>query len=146
MQVTGETSYLTVVDGSEAVRVDCIESPQAFRVAYHVGQRHALGRAAPGLVLAAYGSPPAAGALLTSVRQKGWAGSSDQLQLGATGIAAPVFDYTGQAVAAIGIVGPSVRIRQRRELLLQEVVNAASRVSTGLGFRQRPRAQRGSGP
>lgn len=54
VQQTGETAYLTVRSGSEAVCVEVQESPSAVRVAYRVGLRHPLHLGAAGKVLLAF--------------------------------------------------------------------------------------------
>lgn len=138
MRATGEPAYLTIRQGNEALCVDCVESIQPFRVAYHVGMRHRLKQAAPGHVLAAFADveAPEDRALLL-IRQRGWAESRDELQVGAMGISAPVFDHSRRVVAALGIVGPTVRIQLHQELFRQQVVRAAQTVSEALGYRPR---------
>lgn len=47
---------------------------------------------------------------LAEVRERGYARSSDEMELGVTSIAAPVRDRGGTVVAALGIAGPTERM------------------------------------
>jgi DNA-binding IclR family transcriptional regulator len=50
---------------------------------------------------------------LLDIRHNGYATTVDELELGLTGIAAPVRDLGGDVVAALGISGPTQRLEQR---------------------------------
>jgi DNA-binding IclR family transcriptional regulator len=52
---------------------------------------------------------------LAQVVRQGWASTVDELEIGLTGVAAPVRGATGTVVAALGISGPSPRLVDRRE-------------------------------
>ena len=58
-------------------------------------------------------------------RERGWTLTRDELEIGLTGLAVPVFGARGDLVAALGISGPTPRMEQDRveelgRLLLQE--------------------------
>lgn len=50
---------------------------------------------------------------LSAVRRRGYATTVDELELGLTGLAAPVRDSHGEVIAALGISGPSPRLETR---------------------------------
>lgn len=50
---------------------------------------------------------------LAEVRRRGWATTVDELELGLTGIAAPVRNARGEVIAALGISGPTPRLVER---------------------------------
>ncbi len=52
-------------------------------------------------------------AMLAAVRRRGYATTVDELEVGLTGIAAPVRDRSGRVIAALGVSGPSVRLEER---------------------------------
>jgi DNA-binding IclR family transcriptional regulator len=52
---------------------------------------------------------------LDQVVRRGWACTVDELEIGLTGVGAPVRGATGEVVAALGISGPSPRLADRRE-------------------------------
>jgi DNA-binding IclR family transcriptional regulator len=72
---------------------------------------------------------------LTDVRERGFAREKDEAILGEASIASPIFDHSGHAVGAIGIVGDTDRIMPRgpAKQLTSAVVEAARGVSRELG-------------
>ncbi len=64
---------------------------------------------------------------LAAIRQRGYATSFEETDEGAMGIAAPVYDHTGQLVAGIGIAAPLSRVPPERIAPLAEQVLAAGR-------------------
>jgi DNA-binding IclR family transcriptional regulator len=77
---------------------------------------------------------------LESVRERGLARERDEAVLGESSIAAPIFDHSGHAVGAIGVVGDTERILPRGPArgLNAAVVEAARGVSRELGARRWP--------
>lgn len=137
MEDTGETACLAVRDRDDLVVVEVIEPPNRFvHVNYRVGFRHQLGKTAHGRALKAFLPEGAGDAALASVRQRGVAYTRDELEQGASGVAAPVFDHTGKAVAAVGIVAPSSRLPEPESVALR-VLRAAREISECLGWRPR---------
>ncbi len=134
---TRETAVVTVPDGVEAVAV---EQNNGFyhmlRVDYRPGFRHPLDRAAHGkAILAFMADPPLAlpAEEAEAIRRRGYAVSRDELQLGAAGLAAPVFARGSQVIASIGIVAPLDRIPPQRDAA-RAVLEAAAEASRNLGF------------
>ncbi len=86
-----ETAVLTVADGQDAVAIDqVLGGEHLVRVHYAPGFRHPLTKGAHG----------------RAILERRWVVSHDELQLGAFGGAAPLFDARGEAVASVGIVAP----------------------------------------
>ena len=69
------------------------------------------------------------------VRKQGWAMDDEEYEIGHCCIAAPVFDYRGDAIAAVGVSGTPESMREgRREKVAQQVVQAAQRISERMGY------------
>ena len=47
---------------------------------------------------------------LGRVRDQGWASTTEELEIGLNGVAAPIHDATGRVIAAVGASGPSYRL------------------------------------
>ncbi len=77
---------------------------------------------------------------LTQVRERGYARERDEAILGESSIAAPIFDHSGHAVGAIGIVGDTDRIMPRgpAKALPEAVCDAARGISRELGASRWP--------
>ncbi len=134
---TGETACLAVRDRDDMVVVEVIEPGDRFvQVNYRVGFRHPLGVAAHGKALLAFLPEGSRNPDLQSVRQRGVAYTRDELEHGASGVAAPVFDHTGRAVAAVGIVAPNARLPDPESIALR-VLRSAREISERLGWRPR---------
>ncbi len=79
---------------------------------------------------------------LAAIRQRGYATSFEETDLGAMGIAAPVYDRTGDPVAGIGIAAPLARIPPERvPEAAPAVIEAGQQLSARLGA---PRLDAGS--
>lgn len=139
-----ETAVLTLADNDTAVAIDqVVPDGRVMRIHYHPGSRHSLVEAAHGRAMLAHlapaisrlvdGQPDAAEvhAALHAVRRRGYAISRDELEQGVTGLAAPVFDPRGVAIASIGVVAPSSRFPGERTVAAS-VREAADRISISL--------------
>lgn len=137
MEDVGETACLAVRDRDDLVVVEVVEPPDRFvQVNYRIGFRHPLGVSAHGKALLAFLPEGAREPDLQPVRQRGVAYTRDELEMGASGVAAPVFDHTGRAVAAVGIVAPSARLPEPEQVALR-VLRSAREISERLGWRPR---------
>ena len=77
------------------------------------------------------------------IRERGWAVTLDELELGLTGIAVPVTGVHGDVVAALGISGPTPRLEERIDEFGQHLLDHAVRLSTLLrGSTHQPPAQK----
>jgi DNA-binding IclR family transcriptional regulator len=147
---TGETAILSVRYGTVGIWLEVVESRQPVRLTRRVGQRLWLHAGASSKVLWAFlpeaereqlfqevelvplrpstiTEPEAMRAELAAIRQRGYATSFEETDEGAMGIAAPVYNHTGQLVAGIGIAAPLSRVPPERIAPLAEQVLAAGR-------------------
>ncbi len=154
---TGESSHLAVFDRGEAVMLQKVDGDAPVRLAERVGYPRPAYCTAIGKVLLAWldeheraaylaqtrleprtpKTITAAGALeaeLARVREQGDAFDDEEYTQGIRCIAAPVRNFTGRIVAAVGLSGPVWRISLDRVGALTEVVRAtAARLSAHLG-------------
>jgi DNA-binding IclR family transcriptional regulator len=77
---------------------------------------------------------------LQEVRARGYARERDEAVLGESSIASPIFDHSGHAVGAIGIVGDTERVMPRGPAKSQAaaVAEAARGISRELGAVRSP--------
>ncbi len=152
--LTGQSVQLVVIDGNEGVYVERIEGTTPVRLYIAVGRRAPLYAGASTRLLLAYcprarqteiltANPPIPhtpntitdlerlNVVLTETRTRGWTVSMGELQPGSAEMAAPVFDFRGQVVAALSIAGPDMLYGpeqiQRYLPLLQAAAEAISR-------------------
>jgi len=63
-------------------------------------------------------------------RKRGWAVTSDELEVGLTGVAVPVQGPRGDVVAALGISGPTTRLEPRLDELGMSLSSQATQLSS----------------
>lgn len=155
---TEETSNLLVLQGLDGVYRDQAASPRMVRMFTEVGQRVPLYCTGGGKAilsgfseaqLAAYlaaahleaytpktiSEPQALRAELEQARQQGFAIDDEEREAGVCCVAAPVFDHSGQCLAALSISGPTTRMNRARAVELGPLVQAAAaRCSAALGY------------
>ena len=149
---TGETVVLTVVNDARdrAVCIERIESRHDLRLHLEVGEQTPLHAGASSKVLLAYFAPDEVQALarrsglpglarntitdvaalegeLDRIRGAGHAFSSEETDVGAWGVAAPVLDPERRAIAALGIVAPLSRHGPEAQARYAELTMTASR-------------------
>ena len=72
---------------------------------------------------------------LAQTRARGYATADEELEIGLVAVAAPVINYDNEAVAAISLAAPKVRLNADRIADLGQLVHeAAHRISVQLGF------------
>ena len=156
--LTGETVHLAVLDGVEVVYLDRIESPNTLHAFTRLGKRMPAHSTSSGKAILAFAPLPvfeavvAAGLTrLTSrtlqtrdalaralelVRASGWATSVEESELGISSVAAPIFDFTSNAIASISVAGPSDRMNAATMTrVAQHLKDATSQISRDMGFR-----------
>jgi DNA-binding IclR family transcriptional regulator len=144
---TGETVNLSVTRGDRVVQVAQVDST------YLLGTRDWTTIDVPvhcsslGKVLLAHGALDLPGGTLEKltthtitdrealrleleqVVRQGWASTVDELEIGLTGVAAPVRGVEGDVVAALGISGPSQRLEERRDEVGRQLNQRAEQLS-----------------
>ncbi len=131
MERSGECAHLAVAAQGKALYIDQVESPATLRVNAQVGTMNPLHCTSLGKVLLAFGAAEFPDALeaytprtitdpvmlrahLDQVRQAGYALDDEEFDLGVRCLAAPVFDFRGKVIGAIGISGPATRMSLER--------------------------------
>jgi DNA-binding IclR family transcriptional regulator len=131
-----ETALIALPVGNRAVAADqVIALGRMVRIDYAVGSAYDLMVGAHGRAILAFhptrnslakGSPIRTDIQL--IRERGYAVSHDEIEHGVTGVAAPILDPDGSAVASIGIVAPTQRVTNLDELA-DAIVATASRAA-----------------
>lgn len=154
-----ETVHLAVLDGTQIVYVDKRESPQTIRLFSAVGRRGPLHCTGVGKAILAFveteqrntiidalelvghtpntrTTPAALKADLADIRARGCAYDREEHEPGIRCVAAPIFDFRGQPVAAISLTSVVSRMSDQRmvEEIEPLVRGASARISRTLGY------------
>lgn len=155
---TGETAHLAVLDGSDMLAIAKVESRSSLRIRSVTGYRTPAYSTAAGKVLLAginhdkldayFAKTPMVAftrttitsavrlrAELKTIAEQGYALDHGEREQGMQCVAAPVRDHTGQVVAAIGVLAPSIRLTSKKRIVAVTRVTlaAAARLSSNLG-------------
>ncbi|MEW9672144.1 IclR family transcriptional regulator [Ammoniphilus sp. 3BR4] len=154
----GEAVHIGILEGTETVYLDKIESIHPVRLSSYTGKRVPAYCTGCGKVMLAFkeqkvqagviqlmeqqgfypfGSKTVrnAGELresLDQIKEQGYAVCVDELTEGITTIAAPIYDYNESVAAAISITGPSKRIDIPKSI--KYVLKAGKEISRRLGY------------
>jgi DNA-binding IclR family transcriptional regulator len=155
---TDETVHLAVLEGSEVVYVERLESATTMRMFDRLGPRIPAYVTSSGKCLLAWAPPErvevvlAAGlarraprtitseslfrAALEEVRRRGYAVSVEEGERDVASMAAPVRGVDGTVIAAVSIAGPVLRVNEATmDRLVPLVQRAAGQISQGMGYR-----------
>jgi sugar lactone lactonase YvrE/DNA-binding IclR family transcriptional regulator len=154
---TRETAALVAIDNDEALYIDQRSRGGAFGFRIEIGRRAPLHCTAGGKAMLAFAVPHKQRALLDGValerftarslvepdalaadlalaKARGYAISQEEHVAGVSSVAAPVFDHTGAAVAAIGVFGPASRLTSDRlHTTGRDLMAAARQISGNIG-------------
>jgi len=141
-ELTGETVSLSVLEGTERIVIDVVESPSLLRSIVRIGEVVGLQTGAVsrifmafqdvGLIEDIFGegiAPKGLDAELAEVRALGYACSNGDRVSGASGMAAPIFDINGACNYCISIAGPEARMLAQREELAKHLIASTQRIS-----------------
>lgn len=158
-ETTGHTTYLAILSRHYSVVIDQERGPSANSLDIDMGDIAPLHATALGKVLLASLDGAALEQVLVEleyvpltthtvlsaadlrahlrdIRRRGYATDREEAYRGVCCVAAPVFNWTGKAVAALGISGPSWAIEEVSFAALAEhVLAAADTLSRRLGYR-----------
>ncbi len=154
---TKETVNLYIQEGTRRVCIDQVEGVLSVRRLVRIGEQFPLWLGASGKVLLAYGSETirqvvyreamaltgnlnmdVLSAELAGVMDKGYAISHGEREAGVSSIAAPVFDWNGQVMAAITISGPTTRFTPEKIAeWIPLIIQRAEEISAELGWSKR---------
>lgn len=153
-KLTGETINLAVLDGSHVVYIDVLETEHTFRLVSTVGIRRpyyctSLGKAilanmkdeqrredlisSVRFEAATPRSITTVGRLkkqLLTIRKRGYSLDDEEAVAGIRCLGAAIYDKDGEAVAAISVAGPAVRVTSEKvPQFSAEVCKAARKIS-----------------
>jgi len=159
-----ETANLVVRDGDYVIYLEKIESPHSMRISTAAGSRLPVNTTAVGKAILSglpddelheiiNGIPLIKFTDFTicdqkellenikKVRDSGYAEDFEELEIGLTCVAAPIFNHTGKAFAAISISGPTSRMSDEiRGEMGKSLVEVTREISKMLGYK--PRAKK----
>jgi DNA-binding IclR family transcriptional regulator len=153
---TGETVNLATISGGQALYLDQVAGRSNLQTHNWVGQHIPLHATSNGKVLlaglsadqlaatvgkleaytsATVATMPALRRELDKVKAQGFALAIDELEMGLTAIAAPVFGAHGDVLASISVSGPTFRIGESRVAEFGPlVIDAGHQISHRLGW------------
>jgi len=137
METTGETSNLGIEDHGEVVFLSQIETHMNIRAFFRPGTRARMHASGIGKILLAQMPRQAVFAIISEKpltrmtaktittaeglfhdleqsRSRGWSVDDEEATLGMRCLAAPIFNEFGEAIAAISISGPAVRLSDEK--------------------------------
>jgi IclR family acetate operon transcriptional repressor len=156
---TGETALLTVLSEhrDRAVCLERVESSQPLRLSVQRGRDLPLHAGASQKALLAFMPDAEAEAILAgpleklcdatiddpqrlreelrAVRERGWATSFEETNVGVWGLAMTLLDKRGRAVAAIGVAGPRERLPSEIDPWLEILEDAIARIAAAQALR-----------
>jgi IclR family acetate operon transcriptional repressor len=159
MEASGETVNLAVAEQGEITYLAQVECRQMMRALARPGARVAMHYSAVGKALLAHLSEAEVSEIVTrrglarltaktvataaqlqaaleTVRRNGYAVDDEEHSLGLRCVAAPIFDEHGEAVAALSLSGPTVRISDDRMAALGQMVRrSAEEITAAYGGR-----------
>ena len=154
---TGETVHLGILDGSDVVYIEKVESTHAVRMFSQIGRTMPAHSTGVGKAILAYLPPDDLGQALpesleartpatiidqeellqhlASVRRRGYSTDEVENEEGIRCVGAPVFDHTGLVCAGISVAGPATRVTPARTAELGQLVQtAALAISRRIGY------------
>lgn len=148
---TGESINMGVRDGNEVIVVLRVESVQPLRFDQPIGSRIALHCSSMGKSMLAFGDQnidelPLTGvtpttittksglrAELDEIRDRGFSFDHEESIPGVSCVGAPVLDGSGQAIAAVAVQAPTVRMPQERQLAVgRRLLQATAEISQAM--------------
>ncbi|GAA3596482.1 IclR family transcriptional regulator [Nonomuraea rosea] len=149
-EAVGETVNIAVPQDGDTVNISQVRGPAAISGHNWVGQRTPSHATSSGKVLLAFGAlrlPPELerytprtitsepGLELGAIRERGWAGTVEELEVGLNAVAAPIRGGDGSVVAAVSVSGPSYRLTPPRLPEVGELlVEGAREISQRIGY------------
>ncbi|MHB1406060.1 MAG: IclR family transcriptional regulator [Desulfitobacteriaceae bacterium] len=156
---TRETVTLNIIDNEERVCIEKVESTEAVRNFVQIGGRNPLWLAGSGKLLLAHlpqveiermirgkdlgstvqGKNITANELheeLALIRERGYAVSRSERNIGSASVAASIRNYEGKCIAGLSISGPESRFTgERLDMLIEQLLLSANEISKRLGWK-----------
>lgn len=157
VEQTEETAHLVVMEGLRAVYIDKVEGPHSMTISSRIGRQARMHCSGVGKVLLANMREADRNEVLNNlvfvrntvhtitdkdvlrehlrqIREQGYAIDAEEIEIGLCCVAAPVFNSRNQAVAAVSVSGPSVRLMgEKLAVFTKQVQETAQEISRQLG-------------
>jgi len=154
-----ETAHLVTKDGYKVIYLDKIESTHSMRICSRVGERLPIYCTGVGKAILANLPEDELKEILDNikmekitantiavreellkhlqiVRDQGYAEDLEEIEMGLKCVAAPIFDHTNKAVAAISVAGPAVRMTdETRKRIAATLMIYTKEISKKLGYK-----------
>ncbi len=165
---SGETVNLGVLDGNAIVYVEKIVSDRALNVNVRIGSRLPLHSTSIGKTILAFLPEGRREKLLKEIdpipytsrtitkkndlkielekiRNRGFATTNEEMEVGVRAVAAPIRNVKGEVVAAVNIAVPSIRVSMKRLEMdfAERIIQTANCISFVLGYQEPIRTDRG---
>jgi DNA-binding IclR family transcriptional regulator len=159
LSTTQETVHLNVIDGTERICIDNMESPQYLKASMPIGNRSPLYAGASSKCLLAFSAPEFIDHYLETVnlvplteqtirltqhlkeeikliRVQGFALSLGERTPGLGSLSAPVLDHNGTILAALSLAVPELRFKDKRhrQRCLESLMDVSHRLSLAMGY------------
>ncbi len=155
---TNETASIFVIEGSERICLDVVESTHEIRFGFNVGQKYPIYAGSAGKVLLAYLPKDKRDAVLKktelikvgpktitdreeleheleSIRNQGFSVSFEERASSGASVSAPIRNEKGDVIAALVVGAPSVRMDQLKiEKYVRLLTDTADKISRELGY------------
>jgi len=158
-QETGETVNLTILSGTEILYVERVMSNYLVNINVNVGDRLPVYCASMGKVILAFLSPEKLDEIISAIhfepktdktilskqnlkkelekiRKQGFAINDEELEKGLRAVAAPIFNHSGEAYAALNIAWTTAR-RPEQSVFMEfseKIIDAAQVISGLMGY------------
>lgn len=159
-EAVGETVNVAIHDGRNVISIDQVLGSSAVTTINWVGQHTPMHATSAGKVFLANMPPEQVGAILTedlerytphtvvepallrqqlrAVRDRGYAVTVEEHEIGLAAVAAPIRSLDGQVVAAVAVSGPTFRVNEQTiPTVAGHVVGAAAKISQRNGYPKR---------
>lgn len=155
-RATNETATLSVRSGDERVYIDQVTPDREVLMSVQLGMAYPLHAGASSKAFLAFLAPEEIDRYLSGqlakvttktvtdvrrlrrelgeIRQRGWAQSLGERQVGAGSVAAPVFDARGVPVAVVSVCGPADRMADEIGQCADRLLVCTGRLSAQLGY------------
>ena len=156
---TGETVNLSILNGTEILFIERLMSNHIVNLNRNVGDRLSVHCASMGKVILAFMDESITENILNKlnfeamtkntftnlgsfknelkkIKQKGYAYNNEELEMGLRAVAAPIFNHTGEVIAAINLAWTTARHPSKKSFqkFTPKILEAAKRISFLMGY------------
>jgi DNA-binding IclR family transcriptional regulator len=169
-EATRETVHLNIVQGTDRICIDTLESTRNLRAGMPIGNLSPLYAGASAKCLLAFSSkafqdhyfrttifdsltdntitdPVSLKEELEAIRSRGYAISLGERTPGLGSVSSPILDHSGSVVSGLSLAIPEIRFRDREHLdaCIRVLVEASRSCSLDLGYNPGPEPDSGAG-